>query len=273
MTEPTTTGNIYTYRRISHAEQRSGSASLQWQEQAITQWLNARGRCREYGWIDDGTSASISLEAREGGSRLLKAAVNRGDVILVARMDRLFRDVEDFRSHLRAWTAQGVELVSCTEALDCTTPTGRMIATILASVAEYERELIGQRTRELRETRRAAGLRVTSQPRYGWRYVPFGPPREDGSREHRLEVNVAEQAIIGRIAELWGSCKTYQQIADYLHVDRVPTRKGGRWAASSVADIVRDIRTANESQLRADRTTDNAALADESGPGTEGGRP
>ena len=97
MTEPTTTGNIYTYRRISHAEERSGSASVQWQEKVIDQWLTARGRCREDGWIDDGTSASISLEDREGGKRLLAAAVNRGDVILVARMDRLFRDVEDFR--------------------------------------------------------------------------------------------------------------------------------------------------------------------------------
>ena len=62
MTEPTTTGNIYTYRRISHAEQRSGSASLQWQEQAITQWLNARGRCREDDFVNDGASAGISLE-------------------------------------------------------------------------------------------------------------------------------------------------------------------------------------------------------------------
>jgi DNA invertase Pin-like site-specific DNA recombinase len=239
MTEQRRDPSYFTYARVSHAESESGSCSPAWQRETMNKWLNDRKLLATEHFFDNGVSASVPLAERPEGQKLVANAVDRGDVILIARLDRLFRDVEDFRARLREWVDAGVQLVSCTEALDLTTATGRMIATILAAVSEYERELIGQRTREIRETRREMGLRVSAEPKYGWKYEAFGPTRADGSQEHRLVPDPEEQYTILRIAAWRGACRTLQWIADELTRQGIPTRRGGPWAVSSVADICR----------------------------------
>jgi DNA invertase Pin-like site-specific DNA recombinase len=109
---------------------------------------------REYaarrGWtialqVREVNSGAARREARE---KLLEAARRREiDVVLVWRLDRWGRSVTDLLATLQELDHLGVGFVSLTEALDLTTPAGRAMAALLAVFAEFEREILRERTR------------------------------------------------------------------------------------------------------------------------------
>jgi DNA invertase Pin-like site-specific DNA recombinase len=119
---------------------------------------------REYAARRDWT---IAMQVREVGSgaaqrqarkKLLEAARRREiDVMLVWRLDRWGRSVADLLATLQELQHLGVGFVSLTEALDLTTPAGRAMAGLLAVFAEFEREILRERTRAgLAQARRTA---------------------------------------------------------------------------------------------------------------------
>jgi site-specific DNA recombinase len=76
-------------------------------------------------------------------------------VVVVHRLDRLSRSLFDLSDLLPLFAVQGVELVSVTQSIDTHTPNGRLSLNLLTSFAEFEREIIGERTRDkLAATRR-----------------------------------------------------------------------------------------------------------------------
>ena len=103
-------------------------------------------------------SAATRREARE---RLLEAARRRQiDVVLVWRLDRWGRSVTDLLATLQELEHLSVSFVSLTEALDLTTPAGRAMAGLLAIFAEFEREILRERTRAGLAHARANGKRL-----------------------------------------------------------------------------------------------------------------
>jgi DNA invertase Pin-like site-specific DNA recombinase len=90
-------------------------------------------------------SGAVQRQLRE---KLLDAARRREiDVVLVWRLDRWGRSVTDLLATLQELEHLGVGFVSLTEALDLTTPSGRAMAALLAVFAEFEREILRERTR------------------------------------------------------------------------------------------------------------------------------
>src|SRR6202166_2466791 len=128
------------YARVSTNDQQT----LPMQSRAMREYAAQRGwtitaQVREVG------SGAAKREARE---KLLEAARRREiDVVLVWRLDRWGRSVTDLLATLQELEHLGVGFVSLTEALDLTTPTGRAMAAVLAVFAEFEREILGERTR------------------------------------------------------------------------------------------------------------------------------
>jgi putative DNA-invertase from lambdoid prophage Rac len=114
------------------------------QSRALREYAARRGwtiavKVREVG------SGVATREARE---KLLEAARRRQiDVVLVWRLDRWGRSVTDLLATLQELEHLGVGFVSPTEALDLTTPAGRAMAGLLAIFAEFEREILRERTR------------------------------------------------------------------------------------------------------------------------------
>lgn len=103
-------------------------------------------------------SGAAKRQARE---KLLEAARRREiDIVLVWRLDRWGRSVTDLLATLQELEHVGVGFVSLTEALDLTTPAGRAMAGLLAIFAEFEREILRERTRAGLAQARQIGKRL-----------------------------------------------------------------------------------------------------------------
>jgi putative DNA-invertase from lambdoid prophage Rac len=128
------------YARVSTNDQQT----LPMQMRALREYTARRNwtlamQIREVG------SGAVQRHARE---QLMEAARRREiDVVLVWRLDRWGRSVTDLLATLQELEHLGVGFVSLTEALDLTTPAGRAMAGLLAIFAEFEREILRERTR------------------------------------------------------------------------------------------------------------------------------
>jgi DNA invertase Pin-like site-specific DNA recombinase len=144
------------------------------------------------------TFSDVMSGARDDrpGLAELMAYVREGDTVVVWKLDRLGRNLWHILQTVRDLTEQGVTLVSVTDGIDSSTPAGRMMIGVLGSLAEYERELIKERTELKRVSSRANGTR-------------FGRPRK---------VNDAEHIATARRMKADGH--TAKDIAKYLGVGR-----------------------------------------------------
>ena len=146
-------GNVFGQRRKQQKMLRAGlyarvstndQQTLAMQNRAMREYAARRG------WtvamqVREVNSGAANREARE---KLLDAARRREiDLVLVWRLDRWGRSVTDLLATLQELEHLGVGFVSLTEALDLTTPAGRAMAGLLAISAEFEREILRERTR------------------------------------------------------------------------------------------------------------------------------
>jgi len=142
------------YGRVSTAEQ---SAQMQLDE--------LRAYCSRRGWeiveefIDSGISGS--QESRPALNRLLSDSKRRKfDVVLVYRYDRFARSLRQLVNALTEFDSLGIHFVSLHEGVDTSTPNGRLVFGIFASIAEFERELIRSRVRSGLAAARAKGKKL-----------------------------------------------------------------------------------------------------------------
>jgi DNA invertase Pin-like site-specific DNA recombinase len=145
---------VVLYGRVSTAEQ---NAAMQMDE--------LRAYCGRRQWqiadefIDSGISGS--KESRPALNRLLADAKRRKfDAVLVYRYDRFARSLRQLVNALAEFDALGIHFVSLHEGVDTSTPNGRLVFGIFASIAEFERELIRGRVRSGLAAARARGKRL-----------------------------------------------------------------------------------------------------------------
>jgi len=173
------------YARVSTNDQQT----LPMQNRAMREYAARRGRTVALQVREVGSSAA-KREARE---RLLEAARRREiDVVLVWRLDRWGRSVTDLLATLQELEHLGVGFVSLTEALDLTTPAGRAMAGLLAIFAEFEREILRERTRaglaQARQNGKRLGRPITAglHADHIWKLHRAGVSKSEIAR--RLEI-------------------------------------------------------------------------------------
>lgn len=183
---------------------------------------------------DDGVSGSIPVADRPGGKRLLAdAKAGRFDVIVFYSFDRIVRSTLDLLQFHEQLRKHGVELRSATQPFDTTTAFGKAFMTLLAMVAELEREQIRDRTTrgKLRSVRNA-------RPPGG--RAPLGYRWQKGA----WEIDEEEAKIIRRIFEMATSGMSSPAIAKWLISHNVPTLFEQRgvgfsdWRASTVLRLL-----------------------------------
>jgi DNA invertase Pin-like site-specific DNA recombinase len=216
------------YVRVSTEKQADFGVSLEAQAEKVRAMAVVQGAELAEVIVDAGESAK-SLN-RPGMSRLM-SLVDAGavDTVIIAKLDRLTRSVKDLAELLERFTRRGVSLVSVAESLDTGTAAGRLVLNIMTAVSQWEREAIGERTRDAMHHKRASGERVGTVP-FGYRMAADGL---------HLEADPAEQVIISRIRELKAAGHTTRRIADELTRQGFTTRRGTAWRFQYVAEALR----------------------------------
>ncbi len=109
-----------------------------------------RHYCESRGWqiVEEITDhASGGTDQREGLKRLLELINNKQvDCIVVTKLDRLFRSLRQLVTALDEFQSKGVEFVAVKDAVDYTSPAGKLFTQILGSLAEFEKALVRERT-------------------------------------------------------------------------------------------------------------------------------
>ncbi len=127
------------YARVSTHEQQVATQLL-----PLRDYINSRGWRLVEEFVDEGISGA--KEQRPALTRLLDAVKRRRcDVVLVHRFDRFARSSRHLLNSLEEFRALGVDFVSLSEAIDTTTPAGKMVFSMVAAIAEFERSLIRER--------------------------------------------------------------------------------------------------------------------------------
>jgi DNA invertase Pin-like site-specific DNA recombinase len=201
------------YIRVSTSEQADSGAGLAAQRRALAEEAARRG------WtlietFEDAAASGKSLSGRPGLQAALEAVdAGRASALVVSKLDRLSRSLLDFASLMERARKRGWSLVALDLGVDTSTPSGEMMASVLATFAQFERRLIGQRTKDALAVKRSQG-------------VVLGRPREMST------------AAVARIHELRRSGHRPAEIARILNREGVPTPRNGRWHPPGVARVL-----------------------------------
>lgn len=202
---------LLAYYRVSTDKQEDSGLGLAAQKSSVEAHAASRGdeivgEVTEIasGGKDDRALLGSVLEALRKGE---------ADGLIVAKLDRLARSIVKVDDVMRQATRYGWDLVIIDMGMDTSTPVGRLAVNIIASVAQFEREQIGLRTREALQAKK----------------------RRDGFLKGNKPSVCAE--TVEMIRDLREQGFTYRAIAERLEADGVPTAQGGRWRGGTVRYI------------------------------------
>ena len=219
---------IHGYTRVSTAQQAEDDrTSLPEQERQIRLIATFKGIDNPVIYRDD-ISGAIPLHKRPGGAAML-AAIQGGDIIMAAKLDRMFRSAVDALSQLDALKSRQIDLIlldSGTEPV-MTSATGRLFFGMLAQFAEFERQRIRERVIEGKASKRNAGG-------FTGGHAPYGSAICGNGRSAKLVEDPRELEAI-QLARGWADegCGP-TSIARRLTVAGFTSRTGGPLVATQV---------------------------------------
>lgn len=216
------------YARVSTDGQAVDGVSLDAQRAQIQAWAMSRDAELVGLFTDAGVSGKRADNRTELQRALALACRTRGVLVVysLSRLARSTRDAIEIAERLRKARAN---LVSLTEAIDTTTAAGKMVFTLFAAFAQFERDLTSERTSAALRYKRARGERAGN--------VPFG--YRAGADGMTLEPAPGELAVVARIRKLRRRGLTLRAIAAALNRAGIPTRRGGEWRHQYVAAVLR----------------------------------
>jgi DNA invertase Pin-like site-specific DNA recombinase len=199
------------YVRVSTEEQGANGAGLDAQKAEI------RSECERRGWkllrVEEDVLSARTM--RRPGLQAALESCRSGEAsgLVVAKLDRLSRSIIDFATLLEEARRLGFNVAALDLGLDLSTPQGELVANVIASVAQWERRIIGERTREALAVKRADGVRI-------------GRPRS------------VPEAVAAQVRRMREQGKSYALIAADLNSRGVPTGQGGRrWYPATVRSV------------------------------------
>jgi DNA invertase Pin-like site-specific DNA recombinase len=215
------------YLRVSTDKQADTGVSLEAQQAKVEAYATLYDLDLVETIVDAGESAK-SLN-RPGLSRALDMLrTGKADALLVVKLDRLTRSVVDLGELVQRYFSAGKALLSVSENIDTRSAAGRLVLNVLASVSQWEREAIGERTREAMRYKAEQGEYTGGKVRYGYRVA------DDGVR---LVAHDGEQAVLRECARLHAAGLSLRGIAAELERAGFRNRRGRRFGPSSVKGL------------------------------------
>lgn len=218
------------YVRVSTEEQAADGVSLAAQ----------REKLEGYAQLYDLELVATVEDAGQSGKTLgrpgLQAALDmiwagKADGLLIAKLDRLSRSVVDWNVLIDQYFGEkaGKQLFSVADSIDTRTAAGRLVLNVLMCVAQWERETIGERTRDALQHKIRKGERC-GRVRFGYDLGPDG---------RSLVPNQAEQEAIGIVRQLREEGQTLRQICEGLSQRGIRAKEGGTWRPQTVANLLK----------------------------------
>ena len=213
------------YIRVSTLDQAEHGVSLDAQQERLIGYAVSNGLDIVKIFREEAISGTIPLAERPEGSKLVRM-VNAGQVshVVALKLDRLFRSASDALSTTAGWDKQGIALHLVDmggQSLNTSSSMGRMVITMMAGFAEFERNLISERT--------ASALAHKKANSQAYSPTPYGKDRDGNS----LTDNPQEQVIISKIRTLRDEGLPLRGIANHLNGNGIPTKNGRKWHAST----------------------------------------
>ena len=218
-----------TYGRVSTGRQAESGISLGDQAERLAEIVQSRGWVHVAHLTDAGLSGRKMTNRKGLQDALARLDRDEADVLVAAKIDRVSRSTSDFAKLLDKAEKRGWKLVVLDVDVDTTTAAGRLVVDVVSAAASFESRRIGERQKAVHAVRRSQGKRAGPAP-------------------------LLPDAIRLRIAGEHANGKSLNAIATALNEEGVPTAKGGKWYASTVAHVVRSVSIDNElAQLNAGR--------------------
>jgi len=191
---------VFLYCRVSTERQAAKGDSLDVQEANARRAFDFEYQPKGYELAavvrDPAESGGKPLLSRPGGARL-SGMLEAGDVVLFPKLDRGFRNTLDMLRTVAIWKAKGVSVRMLDISVDTSTPIGEMILTVMAAVAQFERQRISERVKATFAHRRLLRKQgdntavTSSQPRYGFRIQTIGGKKRMVKDERWRQVGAA----------------------------------------------------------------------------------
>ena len=221
--------NVIAYCRVSTAEQSDSGVSLDAQQTKMRAYADLYNLTIVETIIDAESAKSLRRDGLQRALNLLRTG--KADGLLIVKLDRLTRSVADWQALIDAYFGErgGKQLFSVNDAIDTRTAAGRLVLNVLITVAQWERETIGERTKEALRHKINSRQRV-GKVRFGFDLAPDGMT---------LVENPAEQQTLAFMRNLRAAGRTLRQIAAELTARQIPTKeRKPRWTHTAVAYIL-----------------------------------
>lgn len=215
------------YIRVSTEEQVKEGYSVSAQKQKLKSF------CISQGWEVAGLYPDEGISAKDTNRPELKRMIqdikqDKIDCVLVYRLDRLTRSVFDLYKLLEVFEKYDCKFKSATEVYDTTSAMGRMFITIVAALAQWERENMGERI--------AFGF--AEKARQGKWPMNFAPIGYDLLETGVLTINQKEDQTVKKIFKLYQTMGM-PGVAKQLNNEGIPTKEGNRWSDNTIMKVLR----------------------------------
>ncbi len=217
------------YMRVSTEDQANEGYGLDVQIQQCSAYAAAFGLTVVNTYSDDGISGTKPASKRPALLQAIQDAQSgQYDVLIFAAIDRLARKASLLLNLWDVFEDAGVAIVAVKERVDTSTPVGRLMRTMLAAVAEFDRDnIVGRTTAGRNERGRKDGER-------GGR-VPMGYIRTDDSG---IAVDLDRAEIVRRMFAMRRQGETLIAIAEQLNSEGITTMRGKQWGHTSVREVL-----------------------------------
>ncbi len=215
------------YLRVSTEKQADKGCSLDAQ----------RAKVEAYATLYDLEIVEVIVDAGESAKTLDRPGLKRAlemlrrrsaEALLVVKLDRLTRSVRDLGELVSGPFAPGkAALMSVGEQIDTRSAAGRLVLNVLASVSQWEREAIGERTSTAMQHMRSSGQYTGGEARYGFRAAEGG----------NVEPIESEQTVIARARAL-AEGRSLRDVAELLALEGFKNRTGKRFGAMSISRML-----------------------------------
>jgi site-specific DNA recombinase len=218
------------YIRVSTEEQATNGQSLDAQRAKLEGYAKLYDLELVGVIVDAGMSAkSLNRPGLKEALAMLKKGEAAG--LLIAKLDRLTRSVGNWQELIDSYFGEkaGKQLLSVADCIDTRTAAGRLVLNVLLSVAQWEREAIGERTRDALQHKISKGERC-GKVRFGF----------DLAYDRKmLTPNAQEQEAIRLMQELRNAGKSYAAIAAELNARGIQTKESKLWLPMTVRNILK----------------------------------